>query len=165
MSTSATPGSSPGPPDPAEGTAEDTAGVPAAGTADPADGARRDTVLAAEGRSLGPLAKIVIGLVSVLAACGFAVIYVFAGNSNPGIVSQTVSFHIQSDTSVQIRYAVAKDADDVVECTVDAFDTRFNILATTRITVPAGVEKIDGARTLRTGERATGARIKDCHTV
>jgi hypothetical protein len=152
MSTSVTPGSSPG------------SSSGSAGSADGA-GSRQDTVLAAEGRTLGPLAKIVIGLVAVLAAGGFAVVYVFAGNSNPGIVSQTVSFHIQGDTSVQVRYAVAKDRDDVVECTVDAFDTDFNILAATRITVPAGVEQINGTRSLRTAERANGARIRDCRAV
>ncbi|MFD0856133.1 DUF4307 domain-containing protein, partial [Actinomadura adrarensis] len=116
-------------------------------------------------RTLGPLAKVVIAVLAVAAAGGFGVVYMFAGNSNPGIVSQTVSFDIQSDTSVQVRYAVAKDEDDVVECTVDAFDTDFNILAARTITVPAGVAQISGTQSLRTSERANGARIKDCHAV
>jgi hypothetical protein len=122
-------------------------------------------VLAPEGRRLGPLAKIVIGLVAALAAGGFAVIYMFAANSNPGIVAQTVSFDILSDTSVRVRYAVAKDEGDVVRCTVDAFDADFAILAETRITVPAGVSQFTGTRTLRTPERANGARVRDCRGV
>jgi Domain of unknown function (DUF4307) len=114
------------------------------------------------GRRFGPAGMVVAGLVAVAFAAGWGVIYNHAG-STPGIASQTITFDIQSDTSVQVRYAVAKSEDDVVRCTVDAFDERFAIVGESRITVPAGVSKITRTDTLRTSKRATGARVKDCH--
>lgn len=109
----------------------------------------------------GPIGFVLIGAVAVLLAAGWAVIVGHAGNT-PGIASQTISFVIQSDTSVQVRYAVAKDEGDVVRCTVDAFDDRFAIVAAREITVPAGVSDITRTDTLTTSKRATGARVKDC---
>jgi hypothetical protein len=83
----------------------------------------------------------------------------------PTTIAQTITFVIQSDSSVQVTYAVAKARQDVVRCTVDAFDTDFAIVASSEITVPAGTEKIERTDTLRTSERATGARVKDCRKV
>ncbi len=117
-----------------------------------------------DGRRLGRLGAVVIGLLAVVFAAGWAVIVGHAGNT-PGIASQTIAFVIQSDTSVQVKYAVAKDEADVVQCTVDAFDESFAIVAAQRITVPKGVSKITRTDTLSTLKRATGARVKDCHKV
>jgi uncharacterized membrane-anchored protein len=107
---------------------------------------------------------VVIGLFTAVFAAGWAVIVGHANNT-PGIVAQTITFDVRSDTSVQVRYAVAKDRSDVVRCVVDAFDESFAIVGEFRITVPAGVSKITRTDTLSTSKRATGARVKDCRAV
>ncbi|MFC5751980.1 DUF4307 domain-containing protein [Actinomadura rugatobispora] len=117
------------------------------------------------GRRRGsPLGYALIGLLAVVMAAGWAVVVGHANNT-PGIAAQTITFVIQNDSSVQVTYAVAKSREDVVRCTVDAFDTDFAIVASSEITVPAGTEKIQRTDTLRTSKRATGARVKDCRKV
>lgn len=110
----------------------------------------------------GRLGLVVIGVFVALAAGGFGVISMYAGQT-PGIVSQTVTYDI-SDTSVEINYSVAKGEGDVVRCTVDAFDKEFAVLAEKEVIVPAGTSSVQGTETLRTPRRATGARIHGCHT-
>ncbi|TDC64023.1 DUF4307 domain-containing protein [Actinomadura sp. GC306] len=114
----------------------------------------------AEPRKKGRLGLVVIGVVVALAAGGFGVISMYAGQT-PGIVSQTVTYDI-TDTSVVINYSVAKGEDDVVHCTVDAFDKEFAILAEKEVVVPAGTSSVKGTETLQTPQRATGARIHGC---
>jgi hypothetical protein len=112
----------------------------------------------------GRLGYIVIGLLVAVSAGGWAVIMGHANNT-PGIASQTITYQVLDDSTVRIRYGVAKATGDVVKCTVDAFDTDFGIVATSEITVPAGTDKLTRTDTLRTTKRATGARVKDCRKV
>ena len=118
----------------------------------------------AGGRRGGRLGYAVIGVLAAVLAGGWAVIVGHAGNT-PGIAAQTISYVVKDDSTVQVRYAVAKARGDVVRCTVDAFDTDFAIVASTQITVPAGTERIERTDTLRTTGRANGARVKDCRTL
>lgn len=111
----------------------------------------------------GRLGLVVIGILTALAAGGFGILAAYAGQT-PGIVPQTVAYTI-ADTSVKIDYTVAKGTDDEVRCTLDAYDDKFVVLAKKEITVPAGTSGIKGTETLRTGRRATGARIHDCRTI
>lgn len=111
----------------------------------------------------GRAGLVVIGLLTALAAGGFGIIAVYAGQT-PGIVAQTVSYDI-ADTSVEIDFTVAKSKDDEVRCTVDAFDENFTVLDEREVSVPAGTSSMKGTETLRTERRATGARIHDCRTV
>jgi hypothetical protein len=97
-------------------------------------------------------------------AAGWAVIMAHVGQT-PGISAQTITFTVMNDSSVQIRYAVAKPKGDEVRCVVDAYDTDFAVLAQREIIVPPGTSEITRSETLQTSRRATGARVRDCHTV
>ncbi|GAA3944770.1 hypothetical protein GCM10023085_28590 [Actinomadura viridis] len=116
------------------------------------------------GRRPGRLGYAVIGVLAAVLAGGWAVIMANANNT-PGIASQTITYVVRDASTVEVRYAVAKARDDEVRCTVDAFDTDFAIVATSRITVPPGTERITRTDVLQTSKRATGARVKDCHKV
>ncbi|MEW2357343.1 DUF4307 domain-containing protein [Spirillospora sp. NPDC029432] len=118
----------------------------------------------APARRAGKLGYILIGLLVAVAAGGWAIIMGHANNT-PGIAAQTITYKVVDDSTVQVRYAVAKAEADVVRCTVDAFDTDFAIVATSTVTVPAGTENLSRTDTLQTTRRATGARVKDCRKV
>ena len=109
------------------------------------------------------LGLVVIGVFTALAAGGFGILAMHAGQT-PGIAAQTVAYDI-SDTAVEISYSVAKDEGDEVRCTVDAFDKNFAVLAEREVVVPVGTPSVKGTETLRTPRRATGARIHKCRTV
>jgi hypothetical protein len=157
MSTSVTPGT--------PATADPPRTASGGGSGDGTAGTGRDEEPAG-GKPVrrGRLGYIVIGLLVAVSAAGWAVIMGHANNT-PGIASQTITYEVLDDSTVRIRYAVAKAEGDVVQCTVDAFDTDFSIVATSRITVPAGTDKLTRTDTLRTTQRATGARVKDCRKV
>ncbi|GAA4224782.1 hypothetical protein GCM10022254_05040 [Actinomadura meridiana] len=106
------------------------------------------------------LGLVVIGIVAAVAAGGFGIITVYAGQT-PGIVAQTVAYRV-ADTSVTINYTVAKGKGDEVRCTIDAYDKNFTVLSEQEVSVPAGKSSVEGTATLRTSERANGARIHDC---
>ncbi|MFF5260723.1 DUF4307 domain-containing protein [Actinomadura viridis] len=116
------------------------------------------------GRGPGRLGYAVIGVLAAVLAGGWAVIMGNANNT-PGIASQTITYVVRDASTVEVRYSVAKAKGDEVRCTVDAFDTDFAIVATSRITVPPGTERITRTDVLQTSKRATGARVKDCHKV
>jgi hypothetical protein len=117
-----------------------------------------------KGGSLGWLGWIVIGFPAAVLAAGWAVIMAHIGQT-PGISAETITYSVLDDSSVQIRYAVAKPKGDAVRCVVDAYDTDFAVVAQREITVPAGTSEITGSETLQTSRRATGARVKDCRKV
>ncbi|WP_344590186.1 DUF4307 domain-containing protein [Actinomadura vinacea] len=147
------------------GRAADWPGTSGGGPGTPADGGSSGGGRGPEdGKRRGPLGYVVIGVFAAVLAGGWAVIMGNANNT-PGIASQTITYVVQSDSSVQVSYAVAKAEGDVVRCTVDAFDTDFAIVASSQITIPAGTKKISRTDTLRTSKRATGARVKDCRKV
>ncbi|WP_141578234.1 DUF4307 domain-containing protein [Actinomadura sp. WMMA1423] len=109
------------------------------------------------------LGLVAVGLLAALGAAGFGILAAHAGQT-PGIVPQTVAYDI-TDTSVEINYTVAKGKGDDVRCTVDAYDTKFVVLAQKEVSVPPGTSGAKGTETLQTPRRATGARIRDCRKV
>ncbi|HEX2313280.1 MAG TPA: DUF4307 domain-containing protein [Thermomonospora sp.] len=117
-------------------------------------------------RRTGPgwLGYVVIGLVVALCAGGWAVIYANAGRT-PGIVAQTITFRVLDDSSVEVRWQVAKPAAKRVRCVVDAVDTDFAPVAEREVVVPAGQAKLERTDTLRTARRANAARVRDCHSM
>ncbi|GAA4106379.1 MULTISPECIES: DUF4307 domain-containing protein [Actinomadura] len=112
----------------------------------------------------GRLGYVLIGLLAAVMAVGWAVVMANVGQT-PGIAAQTITFSIVNDSSVQIRYQVAKPKDSEVRCVVDAFDTDFAVVAHKEITVPPGTSELKRSDTLQTSRRATGARIKDCREI
>jgi hypothetical protein len=111
-------------------------------------------------RRLGP-AHLVIALVAALAAAGWA--YVMANvNQTPGIVAQTITFRVLSDSQVEINFSVTKPKGSSVRCVVRAVDTDFAEVAREDVVVPAGTERLHETRRLSTSARATAAQVKDC---
>ncbi|REE96091.1 DUF4307 domain-containing protein [Thermomonospora umbrina] len=112
----------------------------------------------------GWLGYVVIGLVVSVCAGGWAVIYTNAGGT-PGIVPQTITFIVRDDSTVELRWKVAKPKDERVRCVVDAVDTDFAPVAEREVIVPAGRGELERTDTLRTSRRANAARVRDCHTM
>ncbi|MDL4772278.1 DUF4307 domain-containing protein [Actinomadura xylanilytica] len=117
-----------------------------------------------EKRRGGRLGYILIGVLAAVLACGWAFVMGHVGQT-PGIASQTITYEVLSDSSVQLKYSVAKPKDDEVRCTVDAYDTALAVLTEHEITVPRGSSNLTRTENLTTAKRATGARVRDCHKV
>jgi hypothetical protein len=114
-------------------------------------------------RRLTP-AHLVIGVVAAVAAFGWA--YVMAHvDQTPGIVAQTVTFRVVSDSRVEINFSVTKPRDSNVRCVVHAVDADFADVASAEVLVPTGTRRFNATRTLRTSARATAAQVKDCATL
>ncbi|MBC6457563.1 DUF4307 domain-containing protein [Actinomadura sp. HBU206391] len=104
---------------------------------------------------------LIIGLVAAVAAFGWA--YVMAHvNQTPGIVAQTVTFRVLSDSRVEINFSVTKPRDSEVRCVISAVDTDFAEVGRAEILVPAGTERLSAERQLQTSSHATAAQVKDC---
>ncbi|WP_067455814.1 DUF4307 domain-containing protein [Actinomadura macra] len=112
----------------------------------------------------GRLGLVVIGIVTAVAAGGFGILAGHAGQT-PGIVPQTITYDVRSDSTVEINYSVAKSKGDEVRCKVDAYDENFAVLVEKEVVVPSGTSSVTRAETLQTPRRATGARVKDCRKV
>lgn len=117
-----------------------------------------------EGPRRGRLGYVVIGLVVAVCAAGWAVVVANAGQT-PGIVKQTISYKVRSDSAVEVRWEVAKPRNKQVVCVVDAVDGNFAPVAELKVTVPAGRSRLERTDVLRTTRRANAARVKDCRTV
>jgi uncharacterized protein DUF4307 len=111
----------------------------------------------------GRLGYLVIGVVVAICSIGWAYVVANAGQT-PGIAYQTITFQVQSDSAVEIRWSVAKPAGDQVRCVVDAVDRNFVPVAEIEVTVPAGRSRMERTDVLPTVRRATAARVKECRT-
>ncbi|GAA4132574.1 DUF4307 domain-containing protein [Actinomadura keratinilytica] len=112
----------------------------------------------------GRLGYVVIGVLTALLALGWTAVLANVGQP-AGIAAQTVAFSIPNDSSVQIRYQVAKPKDTEVRCAVYAFGDDFGVVAHKEITVPPGAEKLSRTDTLQTSRRAVSARITECRKI
>ncbi|MEV5576233.1 DUF4307 domain-containing protein [Spirillospora sp. NPDC052269] len=112
---------------------------------------------------LGKLGWVVIGVPTVLMGVGWAIIMAHVGQT-PGISMQTRVVDLRENAAV-VTYAVGKPKDERVQCVVDAYDDKLNVLAQREITVPEGTAKVTAQETLETPHKATGGRIRDCHKV
>ncbi|TNY35450.1 DUF4307 domain-containing protein [Thermomonospora catenispora] len=115
-------------------------------------------------RKGSPLGYAVIGVVVAICAVGWAIIMANAGRS-PGIDQQTISYRVIDDSSVEVRWQVAKPADRAVRCVVDALDANFAVVARREVVVPAGRSALSRTDLLTTTRRATAARVKECRTM
>ncbi|GLZ10032.1 hypothetical protein Acsp04_02670 [Actinomadura sp. NBRC 104425] len=112
----------------------------------------------------GRLGYAVIGVLAAVLAVGWAVVMANVGQP-AGIAAQTITFSIVNDSSVQIRYQVAKPKDAEVRCVVNAFGPDFGVVAHKEITIPPGTSTLERTDVLQTSQRATTARIKDCRKI
>lgn len=114
-----------------------------------------------KGRRLG---YVVIGIVVAICAVGWSIIMANAGRT-PGIDQQTISYRVIDDSSVEVRWQVAKPADRAARCVVDALDADFAVVAQREVVVPAGRSALTRTDVLRTTRRAAAARVKECRTM
>ncbi|MBA9003618.1 MULTISPECIES: DUF4307 domain-containing protein [Thermomonospora] len=118
----------------------------------------------ADRRRGGRLGYAVIGVVVAICAVGWSVIMANAGRT-PGIEQQTISYRVLGDSSVEVRWQVAKPSDRAVRCVVDAVDTDFAVVAQREVVVPAGRAALTRTDLLETTRRATAARVRECRTM
>ncbi|WP_084338082.1 DUF4307 domain-containing protein [Actinomadura oligospora] len=111
---------------------------------------------------LGWLGWVVIGVPTVVIAVGWAILMAHVGQT-PGISVETRTVDLRENAAV-VTYAVGKPKDKQVRCVVDAYDDKLNVLAQREITVPVGTAKVTAQETLETPRKATGGRVRDCHT-
>jgi hypothetical protein len=109
-------------------------------------------------------AYLVIGVIVGLAAFGWA--YVMAHvNQTPGIVAQTITYQVLSDSRVEINYSVTKPKDRDVRCIVRAVDVDFAEVAHTEVVVPHGTGHVNRTAELQTSARATAAHVYGCEAL
>ncbi|MFC5181980.1 DUF4307 domain-containing protein [Actinomadura harenae] len=111
---------------------------------------------------LGWLGWVVIGVPTAVMGVGWAIIMAHVGQT-PGLAVETRAVDLRDNAAV-VTYAVGKPKDEQVRCVVDAYDDKLNVLAQREITVPKGAAKVTAQETLETPRKATGGRIRDCHT-
>jgi Domain of unknown function (DUF4307) len=113
----------------------------------------------------GRLGYVVIGLVVAVCAGGWSIIMANAGPNQPGIAKQTITYKVVDDSTVEIRWQVAKPSGKRVRCVIDAVDVNFAPVAEREVIVPVGRSELERTDVLRTTRRATAARVKECRTM
>ena len=77
--------------------------------------------------------------------------------------SRTVSYRVESDTSVWVSFDVSRPPGLAVTCTVRAMDGRFTVVGSADIVVPPeGDQVVRLDKTVRTTSRAVTGVVQDC---
>jgi hypothetical protein len=84
-------------------------------------------------------------------------------HSNPGLRVQLISFTVDSDRAVSVRYFVERQSrQDATICTVIARDFYKDIVGQIDIEIPAGKEKVELVSVVPTRSQAVNADISSC---
>ena len=84
-------------------------------------------------------------------------------HSNPEIRVQLISFTVDSDREVSVRYFVERDsADATTICTVIASDFYKDIVGQIDIEIPSGTEKVELVSVVPTRSQAVNADVSSC---
>jgi len=105
-----------------------------------------------------------IGVALVTAIVGVSWI-TWAGlhHSNPPIRIQLITFTVDSDRAVSVRYSVDRHNPDVVTiCTVIARDYEKNIIGQIDKEIPAGQAKVELVTVVPTRSEAVNADVSSC---
>jgi len=105
---------------------------------------------------------IAIALITALVGVGWIT---WAGwyHSNPEIRVQLISFTVDSDRAVSVRYFVERDSAKATSiCTVIARDFYKDIVGQVDIEIPAGKEKVELVSTVPTRSQAVNADVSTC---
>jgi len=103
-----------------------------------------------------------IALVTAIVGVGWIT---WAGlyHSNPEIRVQLISFTVDSDREVSVRYSVDRDSAEAVSiCTVIARDFYKDIVGQIDVEIPSGKEKVELVSIVPTRSLAVNADVSTC---
>jgi len=84
-------------------------------------------------------------------------------HSNPEIRVQLISFNVDSDRAVSVRYSVDRNSADAISiCTVIARDFYKDIVGQIDVEIPAGQEKVELVSVVPTRNLAVNADVSTC---
>jgi nitrogen regulatory protein PII-like uncharacterized protein len=84
-------------------------------------------------------------------------------HSNPEIRVQLISFTVDSDREVSVRYFVERDSEEAVSiCTVIARDFYKDIVGQIDVEIPSGKEKVELVSVVPTRNLAVNADVSTC---
>jgi len=84
-------------------------------------------------------------------------------HSNPEIRAQLISFTVDSDREVSVRYSVDRDSAEAVSiCTVIARDFYKDIVGQIDVEIPSGKEKVELVSVVPTRSLAVNADVSTC---
>jgi hypothetical protein len=84
-------------------------------------------------------------------------------HSNPGIRVQLISFTVDSDREVSVRYSVDRNgAEATTICTLIARDFYKDIVGQIDLEIPAGKEKVELVSVIPTRSQAVNADVSTC---
>ncbi|WP_344449917.1 DUF4307 domain-containing protein [Actinocorallia aurantiaca] len=117
-------------------------------------------------RSVGTLIGYgVIGLFVALCMVGWAVVMGNAGDGRSGIhgiAGRTISYDVQSESSVQVTFQILKPEDARVACTVRAQAVDGFIVGQQEVVAEPGKSTSSQMIYLSTSRKATTAEVVDC---
>jgi hypothetical protein len=105
---------------------------------------------------------IAVALITAMVGVGWIT---WAGlyHSNPGIRVQLISFTVDSDREVSVRYFVERKGPEAATiCTVIARDFYKDIVGQIDIDIPAGKEKVELVSVVPTRSQAVNADVSTC---
>jgi len=109
-----------------------------------------------------PRSWIAIALITAIVGIGWIT---WAGlyHSNPEIRVQLISFTVDSDREVSVRYFVERDSEEAVSiCTVIARDFYKDIVGQIDVEIPSGKEKVELVSVVPTRSLAVNADVSTC---
>jgi len=84
-------------------------------------------------------------------------------NEGQRITATTISYKIESDTSVLVSFDVSRPPGLAVTCSVRAMDGHFTVVGTADIVVPPeGEQVVHLQKAVRTTSRAVTGVVQDC---
>jgi hypothetical protein len=111
-----------------------------------------------------PRSWIAIALITAIVGVGWIT---WAGlyHSNPENRVQLISFTVDSDRAVSVRYYVDRSSAEVTTiCTVIARDFYKDIVGQVDVEIPAGKEKVEMVSVVPTRSQAVNADVSTCRT-
>ena len=117
---------------------------------DPAAEARRRRAWAVTGGVIGLVAAVFIGWWTVR-------------NEGQRITASTISYRVESDTSVWVQFDVSRPPGLAVTCTVRAMDGHFTVVGTADVVIPPEGDRVVRLdKSIRTTSRAVTGLVQDC---